>query len=235
MFRDIANETLAKRGYRGAAALREPLRLREALRREIGELECRIPWWERIIFFRDTPDEERLEAANRELGAVDAEIAAIVAADEQVYAAAAAEIPQLRIAQHLGAAARKLAHHTELAIDWEYEDLAAILGELAEAVRSSYLPDVDVARALDELAVSLDRPSAAAAARPEPHGVWGGLRSAMRRSSRSRARRSTDGRSARYRAGSRRNAPTSTASRPPSTPRERRGPWPPASSATATR
>ena len=155
--------------------MQEPSLRREALRREIGELELRIPWWERVIFFRDTPDEERLEAAKEELAAVDAEIAAIAAADEQIYAAVAVEIPQLRIAQHLGAVARTLAHHTELAIDWKYDEMAATLGDLAEAARSFYLPEVDVTRALDELAVCLERPPAGGvtSARPEPHDVWG--------------------------------------------------------------
>lgn len=167
MLENEARRALARHGYRGPEARLTHVQLRDALVREIAELEGRVSWWDRIVFFSDTPDEARLEEATGQLEAVDAELAALTEADDRALAAAGAEMPALRVVLRVGQAYRwfqsTLAHDGD-----DHEATAKVLDALAVDVRTTYLAGVDVDREIEQLAARLEQAAPATDASPPP-------------------------------------------------------------------
>ena len=175
MLRDVVEATLVSLGYEGPEASRDLVQRRDALAREAREMEGQISWLERVAFFRATPDDARLREVKAELAAVEREIAERAERDRSALVRVGADVPPLRFAQRLGEAYQRFTQSLRQLNDADLVSIATVLDALAEDVRVTYLSDVDVERAIDELEQRSREgdPSAAPPTKPEVHPQWG--------------------------------------------------------------
>jgi hypothetical protein len=175
VLRNIVEGALGRLGYQGPEASRDLVEKRDALAREVREMEGHVSWLERAVFFRSTPDEARLRQAKAELEAAERELAERAERDRQAIVQVGADVPPLRIAQRLGEAYGRLARCVGEASDADLVGIATVLDALAEDVRNTYLADVDIEQAIDELdrRSRHDVPRAHPAPKPEEHPQWG--------------------------------------------------------------
>ncbi|MBI5367405.1 MAG: hypothetical protein HZA54_10250 [Planctomycetes bacterium] len=119
----------------------------DAFERERAELRGRIPLWDRVIFFSDTPDEARakevereLTAARRRRSAVERELADLLAAAEKTY-------PPLALARRIETALALAAAVLRAPGDSRGRArLAAGLHALGDQVLADYAPDFSARR-----------------------------------------------------------------------------------------
>ncbi len=181
--RDIAVEVLARHGV--------PQRLVEqqacgqqlaALEAELAAVEARIPWWERAAFFRASPEEVRASDLGARRDAAQEALVAATAASERAVAAASAELPVLALATRVERVVARAVADRAIGLCGGGDAVLAIeLESIADAIATTWVPDLDPAAVLAALADDRVREAAAATAsgapRPDPRLGWAPIQS----------------------------------------------------------
>jgi hypothetical protein len=125
-------------------------------RREAEELRGRIPFWDRVVFFKDTPDEARLGEVEERSEELEAELERLRGELEQALDLVAEAYPPFALARAVERVQRRV---SGLEVEgWVFKDVDGE-GELAEEVDALgaqvlelYAPDLDLDRLLETLA-----------------------------------------------------------------------------------
>ena len=115
------------------------------LQDELDEVEQRIPLWDRLVWFSETPDEARVEELQREIAEVQAELDA----RESIQAQLSREFVPYRFARELERVLRLAwGQRRPRSTVWEepasFVELSSALTALAEGLREAYAPGLDL-------------------------------------------------------------------------------------------
>lgn len=122
------------------------------LERELEEVRRRIPLWDRMVFFLDSPDEQREAALERELKAAGLELERTRARRAAALEQLGRELPPVALAARIEAALARVE-----AIEPRRKKVAGraeaieALEAVADLVLETWTPDLDLPRLVDEL------------------------------------------------------------------------------------
>ncbi len=138
----LDRERVAER-VRAARAAEEAV---EAKARELAAAERRIGWWDRAVFFHDTPDEAAADALREELAALGATAAEARRARDEAVEACAEGAPAIGVVYRAEAAIGRLLSMSAVGrVAGSGDQEAAVFDRVGEQVFATWLPDVDLA------------------------------------------------------------------------------------------
>jgi len=118
------------------------------LQRELQEIEQRIPFWDRLVFFSQTADEERSTRLRRRMAELQTELGEVEVEEAAALEQLGKEFPPFALAQLLERALRIARKDLEVSgflfRDVQRESLEVALQTLANALRDAYCPDLDL-------------------------------------------------------------------------------------------
>lgn len=159
--RDLARSITELLDSDGVPALRDEAReLRSeilALMRERAEVGQRIPFWDRVIFFSDTPDEQHAKGLDAQLRERRSELAAINVRLHAAHEAAAARFPPFALAIAIDDAVRLAIEGLQIrglifkSVDRK-DDLDRALEAAGQQLLDLYIPGADIPALIRRLA-----------------------------------------------------------------------------------